>query len=136
MPFVWSDQYKDRIQILGRGRGDDPVEVVLGSTQERKFVALYHHDGIVSAALGLNLPKPLMAYRALRHYSRRDMTFRFVSNVDGTDFAEATRDLDPEETLFVVCSMMCAVHPITRLTANVGVKSVRARPIASRTIDA
>ena len=45
-----------------------------------------------------------MAYRALRHYSRRDLTFRFVSNVDGTDFAEATRDLDPAETLFVVCS--------------------------------
>ena len=45
-----------------------------------------------------------MAYEALRHYSRRDMTFRFVSNVDGTDFAEATRDLDPEETLFIVCS--------------------------------
>ena len=45
-----------------------------------------------------------MAYRALRHYSRRDLTFRFVSNVDGTDFAEATRDLDPAETLFIVCS--------------------------------
>src|SRR4029078_10740065 len=47
---------------------------------------------------------PVMAYRALRHYSRRDMTFRFVSNVDGTDFVEATHDLDPAETLFVVCS--------------------------------
>jgi glucose-6-phosphate isomerase len=47
---------------------------------------------------------PVMAYRALRHYSRRDMTFRFVSNVDGTDFVEATRDLDPAETLFVVSS--------------------------------
>ena len=45
-----------------------------------------------------------MAYEALRHYSRRDMTFRFVSNVDGTDFVEATRDLDPDETLFIVCS--------------------------------
>jgi glucose-6-phosphate isomerase len=45
-----------------------------------------------------------MAYEALRHYSRREMTFRFVSNVDGTDFAESTRDLDPEETLFVVSS--------------------------------
>jgi glucose-6-phosphate isomerase len=45
-----------------------------------------------------------MAYEALRHYSRRDMTFRFVSNLDGTDFAEATRDLDPEETLFIICS--------------------------------
>jgi len=40
-----------------------------------------------------------MAYEALRHYSARDMTFRFVSNVDGTDFAEATRDLDAAETL-------------------------------------
>ncbi len=47
---------------------------------------------------------PVMAYEALRHYSQRDMTFRFVSNVDGTDFEEATRDLDPEETLFIVCS--------------------------------
>ena len=46
---------------------------------------------------------PVMAYEALRHYSERDLTFRFVSNVDGTDFAEATRDLDPAETLFIVC---------------------------------
>jgi glucose-6-phosphate isomerase len=45
-----------------------------------------------------------MAYRALRSYSRRDLTFRFVSNVDGTDIAEALRDLDPAETLFVVAS--------------------------------
>jgi glucose-6-phosphate isomerase len=45
-----------------------------------------------------------MAYEALRHYSKREMTFRFVSNVDGTDFAEATRDLDPAETLFIVSS--------------------------------
>ena len=45
-----------------------------------------------------------MAYEALRSYSQRDLTFRFVSNVDGTDFAEATRDLDPAETLFIVAS--------------------------------
>jgi glucose-6-phosphate isomerase len=45
-----------------------------------------------------------MAYEALRFYSQREMTFRFVSNVDGTDFAESTRDLDPEETLFIVSS--------------------------------
>jgi glucose-6-phosphate isomerase len=45
-----------------------------------------------------------MAYEALKHYSDRDMTFRFVSNVDGTDFAEATRDLDAEETLFIISS--------------------------------
>ena len=47
---------------------------------------------------------PVMAYEALKHYSDRAMTFRFVSNVDGTDFAEATRDLDPAETLFIVSS--------------------------------
>ena len=47
---------------------------------------------------------PVMAYEALRHYSRRDLTFRFVSNVDSTDFVEATRGLAPEETLFIVSS--------------------------------
>ena len=47
---------------------------------------------------------PVMAYEALRHYSQRDLNFRFVSNVDGTDIAEATRDLDAEETLFVISS--------------------------------
>ncbi len=45
-----------------------------------------------------------MAYEALRHYSERAMTFRFVSNVDGTDFAEAVQALDPAETLFIVSS--------------------------------
>jgi hypothetical protein len=47
---------------------------------------------------------PVMAYEALRHYSKWDMIFRFVSNVDGADFEEATRDLNPEETLFIVSS--------------------------------
>ena len=47
---------------------------------------------------------PVMAYEALRHYSERAMTFRFVSNVDGADFVEATRDLGPEETLFIISS--------------------------------
>src|SRR5262245_64533981 len=59
---------------------------------------------VVNIGIGGSDLGPVMAYRALRHYSRRDMTFRFVSNVDGTDFAEATRDLDPAETLFVVSS--------------------------------
>jgi glucose-6-phosphate isomerase len=59
---------------------------------------------VVNIGIGGSDLGPVMAYRALRHYSRRDMTFRFVSNVDGTDFAEATRDLDPERTLFIVCS--------------------------------
>ena len=59
---------------------------------------------VVNIGIGGSDLGPVMAYKALRHYSRRDMTFRFVSNVDGTDFAEATRDLDPERTLFIVCS--------------------------------
>ena len=59
---------------------------------------------VINIGIGGSDLGPVMAYEALRHYSRRDMTFRFVSNVDGTDFAEATRDLDPGETLFIVCS--------------------------------
>ena len=59
---------------------------------------------VINIGIGGSDLGPVMAYEALRHYSRRDMTFRFVSNVDGTDFAEATRDLDAEETLFIVCS--------------------------------
>ena len=59
---------------------------------------------VVNIGIGGSDLGPVMAYEALRHYSRREMEFRFVSNVDGTDFAEATRDLDPAETLFVVCS--------------------------------
>ncbi|HEY5815602.1 MAG TPA: glucose-6-phosphate isomerase [Solirubrobacterales bacterium] len=59
---------------------------------------------VVNIGIGGSDLGPTMAYEALRHFSRRDLTFRFVSNVDGTDFAESTRDLDPEETLFVVCS--------------------------------
>jgi glucose-6-phosphate isomerase len=59
---------------------------------------------VVNIGIGGSDLGPVMAYEALRHYSRRDMTFRFVSNVDGTDFAEATRDLDPAETLFVIAS--------------------------------
>src|SRR5438132_2365814 len=59
---------------------------------------------VVNIGIGGSDLGPVMAYEALRHYSARDMTFRFVSNVDGTDFAEATRDLDPAETLVVVSS--------------------------------
>ncbi len=59
---------------------------------------------VVSIGIGGSDLGPVMAYEALRHYSRRDMRFRFVSNVDGTDFVEATRDLDAAETLFVICS--------------------------------
>ncbi|MEO7324780.1 MAG: glucose-6-phosphate isomerase [Dokdonella sp.] len=59
---------------------------------------------VINIGIGGSDLGPVMAYEALRHHSRRDMTFRFVSNVDGTDFVEATRDLDPAETLFVICS--------------------------------
>ena len=59
---------------------------------------------IVNIGIGGSDLGPVMAYEALRHYSRREMTFRFVSNVDGTDFTEATLDLDPAETLFIVSS--------------------------------
>jgi glucose-6-phosphate isomerase len=59
---------------------------------------------VINIGIGGSDLGPVMAYEALRHYSRREMTFRFVSNVDGTDFAEATRDLDPAETLFIVSS--------------------------------
>ena len=59
---------------------------------------------VVNIGIGGSDLGPVMAYEALKYYSDRAMTFRFVSNVDGTDFAEATRDLDPAETLFVVSS--------------------------------
>lgn len=59
---------------------------------------------VINIGIGGSDLGPVMAYEALRHYSQRDMSFHFVSNVDGTDFVEATRDLDPGETLFIVCS--------------------------------
>jgi len=67
------------------------------------------HDGrrianVVNIGIGGSDLGPVMAYEALKHYSARELTLRFVSNVDGTDFAEAVRDLDPAETLFIVAS--------------------------------
>ena len=59
---------------------------------------------VINIGIGGSDLGPVMAYEALRFYSQRDMTFRFVSNVDGTDFAEAVRDLDPAETLFIISS--------------------------------
>jgi len=59
---------------------------------------------VINIGIGGSDLGPVMAYEALKHYSDRNMTFRFVSNVDGTDFAEAVRDLDPLETLFIVSS--------------------------------
>jgi len=59
---------------------------------------------IVNIGIGGSDLGPVMAYEALRHYCAANLTLRFVSNVDGTDLVEATRDLEPEETLFIVCS--------------------------------
>ncbi len=78
------------------------------SDQVRKGEWLGHTGkrirNVVSIGIGGSDLGPVMAYEALRDYSARDMTFRFVSNVDSTDFVEATRDLDAAETLFIVCS--------------------------------
>src|SRR3546814_14260156 len=59
---------------------------------------------VVSIGIGGSDLGPVMAYEALRDFSERDMHFGFVSNVDGTDFSEAVRGLDPAQTLFIVCS--------------------------------
>ncbi|WP_433348576.1 glucose-6-phosphate isomerase [Microtetraspora malaysiensis] len=59
---------------------------------------------VVNVGIGGSDLGPVMAYEALRHYSRRDLTFRFISNVDPTDFVEATHDLFADETLFIICS--------------------------------
>jgi glucose-6-phosphate isomerase len=59
---------------------------------------------LINIGIGGSDLGPVMAYEALKHYSDRDLTFRFVSNIDATDFVEATRDLDPAETLFIISS--------------------------------
>ncbi|MEM8954995.1 MAG: glucose-6-phosphate isomerase [Verrucomicrobiota bacterium] len=59
---------------------------------------------VINVGIGGSDLGPVMAYEALKHFSQRDMTFRFLSNVDGTDFAEAVQGLDPEETLFIIAS--------------------------------
>ena len=87
----------------------DVLDRMAGLAEAIRSGAWKGHTGrpirnVVNIGIGGSDLGPVMAYGALRHYSRRDLTFRFVSNVDGTDFAEATRDLDPAETLFVICS--------------------------------
>ena len=81
---------------------------------------------VINIGIGGSDLGPVMAYEALRHYSQRDMTFRFVSNVDGTDFAEATRDLDPAETLFIDCS-----KTFTTLETMTNAHSARAWTLAA-----
>jgi len=65
VPFFWSDQYKTRIQFLGRAGSDDAVQIVKGSIADRSFLALFGRDGRLRAALGLGMPKPLMQCRKL-----------------------------------------------------------------------
>ncbi len=80
---------------------------------------------VVNIGIGGSDLGPVMAYEALRHYSQRDMTFRFVSNIDGTDLAEAVRDLDPAETLFIVSS-----KTFTTLETMTNAQSARAWSVA------
>ncbi len=102
----------DRIEVDGHDVVPD-VHAVLDRMGEFAYQvrsgAWTGHTGmrirtVVNVGIGGSDLGPVMAYEALRHYSQRDLTFRFISNVDGTDFAEATRDLDPAETLFIVSS--------------------------------
>jgi glucose-6-phosphate isomerase len=80
---------------------------------------------VVNIGIGGSDLGPVMAYEALRHYTERAMTFRFVSNVDGTDFAEAVRDLDPAETMFIVSS-----KTFTTLETMTNARTARAWSIA------
>jgi len=86
---------------------------------------------VVNLGIGGSDLGPVMAYEALRHYSARDMTFRFVSNVDGTDFAEATRDLDAAETLFIISS-----KTFTTLETMTNARTARAWALAALEDDA
>src|ERR1700694_5670214 len=81
---------------------------------------------VVNIGIGGSDLGPVMAYEALRYYSKRDMTFRFVSNVDATDFVESTRDLDPAETLFIVAS-----KTFTTLETMPNANSARAWTVAA-----
>jgi len=81
---------------------------------------------VVNIGIGGSDLGPVMAYEALRHYSARDITFRFVSNIDGTDFAEAVRDLDPAATLFIVAS-----KTFTTLETMTNARSARAWLVAA-----
>ena len=87
-------------EVLGR-MGEFADRVRAGNWRGHTDKAIRN---IVNVGIGGSDLGPVMAYEALRHYSARELTFRFVSNVDGTDFAEATRDLDPAETLFIISS--------------------------------
>jgi glucose-6-phosphate isomerase len=106
-----------------------PVHAVLDRMTDfsnRVRSGLWHgHTGkqirnVINIGIGGSDLGPVMAYEALKHYSDRAITFRFISNVDGTDFMEATRDLDPAETLFIVSS-----KTFTTLETMTNAKSAR-----------
>jgi len=80
------------------------LEKMSGFAERVRSGAWKGHTGKKIIGIGGSDLGPVMAYEALKHYSQRDLTFRFVSNVDGTDFAEAVQDLNVEETLFLVAS--------------------------------
>src|SRR5262249_555775 len=82
---------------------------------------------VINIGIGGSDLGPVMAYEALKAYSARDMTFRFVSNVDGTDFAGATRDLDPAETL-------CLLSPKTFTTPETSTNAHTARDWSLRAL--
>jgi glucose-6-phosphate isomerase len=84
--------------------GEDVVPAVHAVLDKMAAFAGKPIRNVINIGIGGSDLGPVMAYEALRHYSNRDLTFRFVSNVDGTDFVEAVRDLDPGETLFLVAS--------------------------------
>jgi glucose-6-phosphate isomerase len=81
---------------------------------------------VINIGIGGSDLGPVMAYEALKYYSDRGLTFRFVSNVDGTDFAEATRDLDPAETLFIIAS-----KTFTTLETMTNARTARAWSLAA-----
>src|SRR6201984_1094407 len=83
---------------------------------------------VVNIGIGGSDLGPVMAYAALKHYNRRDMNFRFVSNVASTDFVEATRDLEPSETLFIISS-----KTFTTLETMTNARTARAWALASLT---
>ena len=86
---------------------------------------------VINIGIGGSDLGPVMSYEALKHYSDRTITFRFVSNVDGTDFVEATRDLDPAETLFIISS-----KTFTTLETMTNAQSARAWLLRSLGSDA
>jgi glucose-6-phosphate isomerase len=94
------DVIKDVHDVLSRMRR---IATALRSGEFKGFTGKPIKN-VINIGIGGSDLGPVMAYEALRHYSARDMTFRFVSNVDSTDFAEATRDLAADETLFIISS--------------------------------